>query len=282
MTPESVHAMIDQALLQNSTNGDGSHSLHEDNQRNVQTARPCFYADFMKCQPLNFKVTEGVVGLARWIEKMELVFQISSCAVKNQVKFATCTLLDAALTWWNSQIRSLGPDAYLMTWEVLKNKTTDKKANVVADALSRKEQVDPLWVRALVMNIGLDLPKQILEAQIEALKPENLKNEYVDLSMSTAYHPKTDGQSERTIQTLKDMLRAYVIDFGKKCYADEPLVVPLEGIHVDDKLQLVEDPVEIMEWEIKRLKRSWIPLVKVNKARGAKIHWGSLFEESQY
>ncbi|GJZ77428.1 putative reverse transcriptase domain-containing protein [Tanacetum coccineum] len=53
------------------------------------------------------------------------------------------------------------------------------KTNVVADALSRKEQIKPLWVRALVMTIGLDLPKQILEAQIEALKPKNLENEDV-------------------------------------------------------------------------------------------------------
>nr|GEV15241.1 hypothetical protein [Tanacetum cinerariifolium] len=115
MTQESVQDMIDQALLLNFTNGDGSHNLHEDNQRNVQTVRPCFYADFMKCQPLNFKGTEGVVGLTRWIKKMESVFQISGCAIENQVKFATCTLLDATLTWWNSQIRSLGPDAYSMT-----------------------------------------------------------------------------------------------------------------------------------------------------------------------
>ncbi|GJT41330.1 putative reverse transcriptase domain-containing protein [Tanacetum coccineum] len=102
MTPESVQAMIDQALLRNSTNGDGSHSSHEDNRRNVQTACPCFYTDFMKCQPLNFKGTEGVV------------------------KFATCTLLGDALTWWNGQIRNLGPNAYSMTWEVLKKKMTDK------------------------------------------------------------------------------------------------------------------------------------------------------------
>ncbi|GJV50886.1 putative reverse transcriptase domain-containing protein [Tanacetum coccineum] len=100
MTPESIQAMIDQALLRNSTNGDGSHSSHGDNRRNVQTARPCFYADFMKCQPLNFKGTEGV--------------------------FATCTMLGAALTWWNGQIRTLGPEAYAMTWEVLKKKMTDK------------------------------------------------------------------------------------------------------------------------------------------------------------
>ncbi|GJX71008.1 putative reverse transcriptase domain-containing protein [Tanacetum coccineum] len=54
-----------------------------------------------------------------------------------------------------------------------------RKANVVADALSRKEQIEPLRVRALVMTIGLDLPKRILEAQIEAQKPENLVNEDV-------------------------------------------------------------------------------------------------------
>nr|GEY93615.1 hypothetical protein [Tanacetum cinerariifolium] len=84
MTPESVQAMIDQAFLRNSTNGDGSHSSHEDNRRNIQIACPYFYADFIKCQPLNFKGTEGVVGLIRWIEKMESVFQISGCAIENQ------------------------------------------------------------------------------------------------------------------------------------------------------------------------------------------------------
>nr|GEZ02951.1 hypothetical protein [Tanacetum cinerariifolium] len=84
MTPESVQAMIDQALLRNSTNRDGRHSSDGDNRRNVQTVRPCFYADFMKCQPLNFKGTEGVVGLTHWIEKMESFFQISGCAIENQ------------------------------------------------------------------------------------------------------------------------------------------------------------------------------------------------------
>nr|GEY30086.1 putative reverse transcriptase domain-containing protein [Tanacetum cinerariifolium] len=186
------------------------------------------------------------------------------------------------------------------------------------------------------------------------------------ISMSTPYHPETNGQSKRTIQTLEDMLRACVIDFGKvcwaevgeaqltgpeliqettkkivlikkriqdaqdlqksyadlkrkpmefevrdrvmlkvlakvgkvayrlelpqelsiihhtfhvsnlrKCYADEPLVMPLEGIHVDDWLQFVEEPVEIMEREIKRLKPSQIPLVKVrwNSRRGIEFTW---------
>nr|GFB32775.1 putative reverse transcriptase domain-containing protein [Tanacetum cinerariifolium] len=56
----------------------------------------------------------------------------------------------------------------------------------------------------------------------------------------------------------------------KKCYVDESLAIPLEGIHVDDKLQFVKELVEIMERKIKRLKRSRIPPVKVrwNSRRG--------------
>nr|GEZ58368.1 putative reverse transcriptase domain-containing protein [Tanacetum cinerariifolium] len=219
------------------------------------------------------------------------------------------------------------------------------------------------------------------------------------LDMSTAYHPETDRQSERTIQTLEDMLRAYVINFGngwvkhfpfvefsynnsyhasikaapfealygrkcrspvcwaevrqvqltglelvqetteriiqikqriqtardrqksytdlkrkpmefqigdkvmlkvravayklelpqelsrvhntfhvsnlKKCYSDDPLVVPLEGLQVDDKLHFVEEPVEVMDREVKQLRRSRVPIVKVrwNSRRGPEITW---------
>nr|GFC11752.1 putative reverse transcriptase domain-containing protein [Tanacetum cinerariifolium] len=49
----------------------------------------------------------------------------------------------------------------------------------------------------------------------------------------------------------------------KKCHANEPLAVPLDGLHFDDKLQFVEEPMEILDREVKRLKRSRIPLVKV-------------------
>nr|GEW47907.1 reverse transcriptase domain-containing protein [Tanacetum cinerariifolium] len=134
------------------------------------------------------------------------------------------------------------------------------------------------------------------------------------LDMSTTYHPETDGQSERTIQTLEDMLRTCAIDFEKgwvnhlplvefsynnsyhasikavafealygrkwvvrfgkrgklnprvhntfhvsnlkKCHADEPLAVSLDGLHFDDKLHFVKEPVEIMDRVVKRLKRS--------------------------
>ncbi|GJX01705.1 reverse transcriptase domain-containing protein [Tanacetum coccineum] len=58
---------------------------------------------------------------------METVFRISNCIVENQIKFATCTLLGSALTWWNSHVRTVGHDvAYAMTWTNLKKKMTDK------------------------------------------------------------------------------------------------------------------------------------------------------------
>ncbi|GKC94680.1 hypothetical protein Tco_1160122, partial [Tanacetum coccineum] len=68
------------------------------------------------------------------------------------------------------------------------------KANVVADALSRKVQIKPLRVRALVMTIGLDLPKQILNAQTKARKPENFEAEDVGgMIRKEKLEPRADG-----------------------------------------------------------------------------------------
>ncbi|GKF32332.1 putative reverse transcriptase domain-containing protein, partial [Tanacetum coccineum] len=70
-----------------------------------------------------------------------------------------------------------------------------EKANVVADALSRKERSKPLRVRALVMTIGLNLPNQILSAQLEARKEENFINEYLHV-MINKLEPRADGTLE--------------------------------------------------------------------------------------
>ncbi|GKD12511.1 putative reverse transcriptase domain-containing protein [Tanacetum coccineum] len=146
----------------------------------------------------------------------------------------------------------------------------------------------------------------------------------MNLDMSTVYRPQMDGQSERTIQTLEDMLRAYAVPYealyGRKCrspvcwsevgdsqltgpelirdttkkivqiknrllaahsrqksYADRRLN-PLEfevEIQLDDKLHMIEEPVEIVDKEVKRLKQSLIPIVKVrwNSQRGPEFTW---------
>nr|GEY77518.1 reverse transcriptase domain-containing protein [Tanacetum cinerariifolium] len=93
MTLEDVQAMIDQTMLRNNTTDDGSQNSGGGPRRPTQPA----------------------------------LFHISGCAVENQVKFATYTLLGATLTWSNCHVRTLGHDAaYAMTWEILKKKLTDK------------------------------------------------------------------------------------------------------------------------------------------------------------
>ncbi|GJX86048.1 putative reverse transcriptase domain-containing protein [Tanacetum coccineum] len=310
-----------------------------------------------------------------------------------------------------------------------------RKANVVADALSRKSRPKPLQVRALVMTIGLNLPVQILKAQVEARKEDNygtedlcgmiknlephadgtlcLKNRswipcFDRLTKSAHFLPmkETDSMEKLTrqylkevvsrhgvtvsiisyrdskftshfwkslnealggrrsaywpriirettekiiqikhrLQALRDRQRSYadkrhkplefqvgdkvmlkvspwkgVIRFGKrgklnpryigpfkilakvgtvayrlelpeklsrvhstfhvsnlkKCLSDEPLTILLDEIHVDDKLNFIEEPVEIMDREVKRLKQSRIPIVKVrwNSRRGPEYTW---------
>ncbi|GKD35495.1 putative reverse transcriptase domain-containing protein, partial [Tanacetum coccineum] len=107
----------------NGNGGDGNGGNGNPNENN-RDARPvaweCTYQDFMKCQPLDFKGMEGVVRLIRWFEKMETVFHINNCPEKYQVKYATCTLLNSALTWWNSHKRTVGTDAaFAMSWREL-------------------------------------------------------------------------------------------------------------------------------------------------------------------
>ncbi|GKA41544.1 putative reverse transcriptase domain-containing protein [Tanacetum coccineum] len=183
------------------------------------------------------------------------------------------------------------------------------KANVVADALSRKERDPPLRVRALVMTISLDLPKQILNAQTEARKPENIKSEdelvtllwrfadcdHARVPQIKVFYPsrfrnqilevtfrkrwyqirygygissaKTDGLLWTIQGNKKVWRRSYKLGASlelsrvhntfhvsnlKKCHADEPLAIPLDGLHFDDKLQFVEEPIEITDREVKR------------------------------
>nr|GEW23892.1 hypothetical protein [Tanacetum cinerariifolium] len=86
----------------------------------VHTTYGCTYKELLNCQPHHFKGTEGTVGLARWFKNMESVFHISNCATNCQVKYATCTLLDSALTWWTSLMKTVGIDAaYEMSWKEL-------------------------------------------------------------------------------------------------------------------------------------------------------------------
>nr|GEV94688.1 putative reverse transcriptase domain-containing protein [Tanacetum cinerariifolium] len=125
MIDQGVNAVL--AARDANRTGDDSHTSGTGVRRTERVTRECTYQDFMKCQPLYFKGTEEVVELTQWFERMETVFCISNFLAENQIKFATCTLLAGALTWWNSHVRIVGNDAaYVMTWIELKKKMADK------------------------------------------------------------------------------------------------------------------------------------------------------------
>ncbi|GKD38521.1 hypothetical protein Tco_1258728 [Tanacetum coccineum] len=79
------------------------------------------YKEFVSCQPFYFNGTEGAVDLIRWFEPTESVFSRSNCAEENKVAFATGTLTDNALSWWNSYAQPIGIDqANQIPWTELK------------------------------------------------------------------------------------------------------------------------------------------------------------------
>ncbi|GKA03223.1 putative reverse transcriptase domain-containing protein [Tanacetum coccineum] len=140
------------------------------------------------------KISESMTKLTQkgikfdWGEKEENTFQLIKQKLCSAPILALPEGSEDFVVYYDASHKGLG--AVLMQREkviayasrqlkVHKKNYTTRKANVVADALSRKERIEPLRVRALVMTIGLDLPKRILEAQIEAQKPENLVNEDV-------------------------------------------------------------------------------------------------------
>ncbi|GJU36554.1 reverse transcriptase domain-containing protein [Tanacetum coccineum] len=85
------------------------------------------YKEFVNCQPFYFNGTEGAVGLIRWFERTESVFSRSNCAEENKVTFATGTLTDDALSWWNAYAQPIGIDqANQITWTELKRLLTNK------------------------------------------------------------------------------------------------------------------------------------------------------------
>ncbi|GKE60665.1 hypothetical protein Tco_1511032 [Tanacetum coccineum] len=144
--------------------------------RNERVAREYTYPDFMKCQPLNFKGTKGVVDLTQWFEKMETVFCISNCSLENQIKFSTCTLLGSALTWWNFHVRTVRHDViYAMTWTELKKKMTDKYCPR-SEIKKLKVEMWNLQVKDKIERYVGGLPDMI-HGSVVASKPKTMQEE---------------------------------------------------------------------------------------------------------
>nr|GEZ78770.1 putative reverse transcriptase domain-containing protein [Tanacetum cinerariifolium] len=122
-----------------------------------------------------------------------------------------------------------------------------RNANLIANALNHKERNRKLCVQALVMTVHNDLPKQILEAQKAVLKKKKVKAESLKRLIKKIFELHPDGTCD--------------------------IVIPVEEIQLDDKLCMMEESVKIVDREVKRLKQSQIPIVKVrwNTQRGPEL-----------
>ncbi|GKA98468.1 putative reverse transcriptase domain-containing protein [Tanacetum coccineum] len=198
VTNAQLQAMIDQgvsaalAARDATRNGVDSHTSGTGVRGSERVARECTYQDFMKCKPLYFKGTEGVVELTQWFERMETVFRISNCSVENQIKFSTCTLLAGALTWWNSHVMTVTHDiAYSMTWVDLKKKMTDK----YCPRNEMKKLETELWNLKV---IGTDVVKYNQRFQELAL-------------LCVRMFPEESDKIERYVGGLPDMIHGNIV-----------------------------------------------------------------------
>nr|GFB35918.1 reverse transcriptase domain-containing protein [Tanacetum cinerariifolium] len=210
------------------------------------------------------------------------------------------------------------PSEYDTIW-VIVNRLTKSAHFLPTKKMDSMEKLTQLYLKEVVCRHGV--PVLIIsdrDSHFTSRFWRSLQKALVtNLDMSTAYHPQTDGQSERTIQTFEDMLRACVIDFRsswdrhlplvefsynnsyhirsfkilarvgpiaytlelpeelkeihstfhvlnlKKFLAEGEIVVSMDEIQLYDKLHMIEEPVEVVDREVKRLKQSRIPIVKV-------------------
>nr|GEU97488.1 reverse transcriptase domain-containing protein [Tanacetum cinerariifolium] len=97
---------LGKAQAANMANADNTNRNPEP--REAPVARKCIYKEFMRCQPFNFKGSEGAVGFIRWFERTGSVFSHSNYTEDCKVKFATGTLTKEALSWWNSFSQTIG------------------------------------------------------------------------------------------------------------------------------------------------------------------------------
>nr|GEZ65722.1 putative reverse transcriptase domain-containing protein [Tanacetum cinerariifolium] len=219
-TPESIQAMIDRAIQINSTHTQDNaiQSLGRGLRRPVQPARVCSYTDFMKCQPLNFKGTEGVVGLSQWIKKMESVFHISGCTVDNQVKFTTCTLLGEIkkleIKLWNFRVKGNDVAAYTQRFQELALMCTKfltgetEKVDKYISRLPNNIHGNVMSARPKTLNETIELAKDLMDQKLRTYVERQNENKW-----------KADDSSRNNQQQphkKKNVARAYTAGPGEK------------------------------------------------------------------
>ena len=113
MTQEDIQRLVTDSV----TAALGARDANMARNPEIPVVKKSNYKEFISCQPFNFKGTEGAIGLIHWFERCESVFSRSNCTEDCRVKFATGTLTEEALSWWNSYAQPIGiEEAYKLSW----------------------------------------------------------------------------------------------------------------------------------------------------------------------
>ncbi|GJX03305.1 hypothetical protein Tco_0189221 [Tanacetum coccineum] len=169
LVADSVTAALE-AQVATMTNADNTN--RNTGEREAPVARKCSYKEFISFQPINFKGSEGAVGLSCWFERTESVFSRSNCTEDCKVKFATGTLTEEALSWWNSFAQPIGiEEAYKITWgDDLKTyvRRFHELATLCPTMVPDSEKMMEVFIRGLPQSI---------EGNVTASKPQTLEED---------------------------------------------------------------------------------------------------------
>ncbi|GJR79175.1 putative reverse transcriptase domain-containing protein [Tanacetum coccineum] len=216
---QRVNAIVEaERERQVNARGQGNNANKAGGQGGAPAVRECTFSGFMKCNPMVFHGHEGAVKLSRWFEKTEMVFGIiesvfgiSECAERSKVKFAAATLQGRALTWWNSQVATLGLDVVngkswtdmrkMMMEEFCPDEEVQRLENELRSLKLRDTNIAAYTQRfnelALLCPEAVPTEKKKVELYIKGL-PENIKGE------TTSSRPTVLNEAVRMAHTLME------------------------------------------------------------------------------
>ncbi|GJR26389.1 hypothetical protein Tco_1102621 [Tanacetum coccineum] len=193
------------------------------------------------------------VGLIRWFKQTESIFSHSKCAEEDKVRFAVSTLTKEALSWWIQSIRI--EEAYKITWSELKRLLIEKycpqtEIKKMEEAITMTQKLIKHETTEKIVQI-----RQRLQAARDRQRSyANIRRKPLEFQVGDRVMLKVSPRKELP-KKLSSIHNTFHISNLKKYLSDESLIIPIKELQLDDKLNFVEELVEIIDREIKQLKR---------------------------
>ncbi|GJV40421.1 putative reverse transcriptase domain-containing protein [Tanacetum coccineum] len=178
------------------------------------------YKEFISCQPFYFNGMEGAVGLICWFERTESVFSCSRCVEENKVTFATGTLTDDALSWWNAYAQPMGVEqANQITWTNIKGNVTTSKPQTLEEAINIAQRLIDQVTKLTPIQVSSD-NKRKFDDRRTFNNNSRSNNNYRNTNTNNRYNNHQLQQNRR-----QEAVRAYAVTpSGNNRYAgDLPL-----------------------------------------------------------